>query len=320
MTFDGLGRYRRGLQLALGVVWLLDAALQFQPYMFTTAFSHDVLAPSATGNPEWIAGPVRWAATTTSHHPVSANAAFATAQLLIALGLFTKATVRLALVGSVVWALGVWWLGEGLGGLLVTAQSPVADSPGAALLYALVSIAIWPTTRPLDRQATELTTVAAESPLRPVGSRILWLALWLGFAVECLQAANRTPSALSDMIAGMAEGEPTWLVAVDQHTAGWLAGHGTPAAVTLAALFAVIGLSVFAHPAVTRGILVGAGALAATIWLVGQDLGEIATGQATDPNTGPLLILLAAVYWPIATHPATAPREVDLESLFSTSE
>jgi hypothetical protein len=29
---------RRALQVTLGLIWLLDAALQFQPYMFTTAF------------------------------------------------------------------------------------------------------------------------------------------------------------------------------------------------------------------------------------------------------------------------------------------
>ena len=29
---------RRGLEIALGVLWLLDGALQFQPYLFTKDF------------------------------------------------------------------------------------------------------------------------------------------------------------------------------------------------------------------------------------------------------------------------------------------
>jgi hypothetical protein len=33
------------------------------------------------------------------------------------------------------------------------------------------------------------------------------------------------------------------------------------------------------------------------LWLIGQDLGELFTGGATDPNTGPLLVLLALTYW-----------------------
>jgi len=32
------GGWRRGLQIALGLVWLLDAALQYQPYMFSRGF------------------------------------------------------------------------------------------------------------------------------------------------------------------------------------------------------------------------------------------------------------------------------------------
>ncbi len=52
---------RRGLQVALGLVWLLDAALQYQPYMFTRAFpGHDARAVGAAGEPGIRAGPVRW--------------------------------------------------------------------------------------------------------------------------------------------------------------------------------------------------------------------------------------------------------------------
>ncbi len=42
---------RRPLQLALGALWLLDAILQFQPAMFTKAFSQ-MLAAAARGQPQ----------------------------------------------------------------------------------------------------------------------------------------------------------------------------------------------------------------------------------------------------------------------------
>jgi hypothetical protein len=32
--------------------------------------------------------------------------------------------------------------------------------------------------------------------------------------------------------------------------------------------------------------------------VLAENLGGILTGQGTDPNTGPLLILLAFAYWP----------------------
>ena len=44
------------------------------------------------------------------------------------------------------------------------------------------------------------------------------------------------------------------------------------------------------------------------IWVVGEDLGMILASGATDPNSGPLLVLLALAYWPI-TAAAAAPAE-----------
>jgi hypothetical protein len=292
-----LAAHRRGLQLALGLIWLLDAALQYQPYMFTKAFPRQVLAPVGPGNPGWIAHPVRLAAHLTAGHAVIFNAVFATIQLLIALGLFSPATVRVALVGSVVWALGIWWIGEGLGGLLVAPQSPVMGAPGAAVIYALISILIWP--RDSDSQDTDTPrSVAATGLLREAGSRLVWLVLWGSFGFEALQAANRSPSALRDQIAGMADGEPGWLRAINRHSAAALAHHGTEVSIGLAIGFALIGLAVFGGTHIARSGLLVAAVFATLIWVVAQDLGEIATGEATDPNTGPLLILLAAAYWP----------------------
>jgi hypothetical protein len=45
------------------------------------------------------------------------------------------------------------------------------------------------------------------------------------------------------------------------------------------------------------------------IW-VAQDFGELLTGQATDPNSGPLLIVLAAAFWPVAGWPGTSESTV----------
>ena len=95
---------RRRLQLTLGVLWLLDAALQYQPYMFSRAFATQTLAPTAQGNPAPVARSITWSAGLIDDHVVVANAVFATVQLLLALGLFWRRTVKAALVGSVVWS------------------------------------------------------------------------------------------------------------------------------------------------------------------------------------------------------------------------
>ncbi len=58
---------RRALQLALGVLWLLDGMLQFQPFMFGRGFAQ-MLANTAPGNPAAVARPITWSATLIGHH------------------------------------------------------------------------------------------------------------------------------------------------------------------------------------------------------------------------------------------------------------
>jgi hypothetical protein len=52
-------------------------------------------------------------------------------------------------------------------------------------------------------------------------------------------------------------------------------------------------------PGLTRPALIVA---AVVIWVTGEQFGAIFSGQATDPNTGPLLILIAAAFWPLRGH------------------
>jgi len=40
--------------------------------------------------------------------------------------------------------------------------------------------------------------------------------------------------------------------------------------------------------------------LSLSYWVLGQGFGGILTGTATDPNSGPLFVLLAAILYPLA--------------------
>jgi hypothetical protein len=306
-TSGWLDRHRRALQLGLGVIWLLDAALQYQPYMFGKGFAQQIIAPVGPGNPAWIARPVHWAAHLTLDHRILADALFATIQLVIALGLFSHKTIKLALAGSIVWALLIWWMGEGLGGLFAGPQTPITGAPGAAVIYALISILVWPRDKDSADQSSE--SVATNSPLGTTIARVAWLVLWGSFAFECLQGVNRSPSGLHDTIAGGEDGEPAWLRAIDRGFASLLAHHGTEASIALAIVFAFIALAVFGTSRISRAAIVTAVILAIVIWFAGEDIGEIPTGQATDPNTGPLLVLLAAAYWPFRTALTSRPAD-----------
>jgi hypothetical protein len=283
---------RRALQLGLAAIWLLDGVLQYQSFMYTKAFGQ-MLAGTAQGNPSVIARPITWDATLVEHHLVLLNTIFATIQLLLGLGIAFRPTVRIALAASIAWAIGVWWFGEGLGGILDGGASPLNGAPGAVIIYALIAVLL----RPADRDASARFVAA-----RAVGAhvaRALWLVLWLSLAYFALTPANRAPQAVNGMIAGMDSGEPGWLSAIERGGASLVANQGLAASVVLAVALAVIAVGVYLPLPFARATLILAIVVALVIWVVAEAFGGILAGGGTDPNSGPLLVLLALAYWPL---------------------
>ena len=285
----------RVLQLALAAAWLLDGMLQYQSSMYTPMFGQ-MIGDTATGNPGVVASPISWNAALVQHHLVLLNTVFATIQLLLGLGIAYRPTVRVALAASIAWSLAVWWLGEGLGGVLSGGASPVSGGPGAVVLYALLAVLRWPAGR---------TGVSAPFPAaRAVGApaaRLLWLVLWGSLAYFALTPANRAPQALYDTMVGMTGGEPGWVAWLENHAAAVLDYQGLTASIVLAVALAVIAAGVFLPPPLARSALILALVVAAFIWVFGEAFGQILTGGATDPNSAPLLALLTLAYWPPAT-------------------
>ncbi|HEU5442483.1 MAG TPA: hypothetical protein VFU61_01580, partial [Steroidobacteraceae bacterium] len=109
------GRAARAGQISLGLLWLIDGGLQFQPYMFGKSFVTGVLLPSAAGQPGFIGAPIGWVAHLIEPHVALFNAFAATLEVLIGLGLLHRRTVGAALAVSFAWAAGIWFGGEGLG-------------------------------------------------------------------------------------------------------------------------------------------------------------------------------------------------------------
>jgi hypothetical protein len=283
---------RRWLQLGLAAIWLLDGVLQYQSFMFTKAFGL-MLAGSGAGNPPALAESISWAARIIEHHPAATNAAFATIQLALGLGIAWRRTIKLALAGSVLWSVAVWWFGEGLGGVLTGGASPVTGAPGAVILYALLAVLLWPAAA----SGGPGSFVAA----RPIGARaarLVWLVLWGSLAYLAVLPGNRTAQGLRDMVAGMAAGEPSWMASMNRSAAGLLAGRGLVASIVLAVVLAAIAVGVFLPGPAVRVTVVLAVLVSAVIWIVGQDLGAILAGNETDVNSGPLLVLVALAYWP----------------------
>ena len=282
---------RRALQLGLAGIWLLDGVLQYQPFMYTKAFGQ-TLAGTAPGNPAVIARPITWQAGLVEHHLVLLNTIYATIQLLIGLGIAIRPTARLALGGSIAWSLGVWWFGEGLGGVLNGRASPLNGAPGGVILYALLAVLLWPADRGMPAPFPAARAVGAHV------ARALWLVLWLSLAYFALTPANRAPGAVSGLIAGMTDGEPPWLSALMNGAASLVTGEGLATSIVLAAALVVIAAGVCLPAPAAKGTLLLAVMVSLVIWVFAEALGAILAGGATDPNSGPLLILLALAYWP----------------------
>jgi hypothetical protein len=288
--------WRRGLQLALATGWLLDGVLQLQPFMFTTGskgFS-GMLAATAAGNPAVVARTITWDASIVDQHAVLANTVFAVVQLLLGFGIGWRPAVRAALAASVVWSLGVWWFGEGLGGVLHGNATPIGGGPGAVLFYALLAVLLWPVGAGGDR-----APFAAAGAVGVRAARIVWAVVWAGLAFLSLFGSGRSPQGIHDLINTLDSGQPGWLAAVDAHAQSLVAGRGLAVAGVFAVICVLVAVGVFLPDTLARATLALAILASVVVWVVAQNFGGILVGGATDPNSGPLLILLALAYWPL---------------------
>lgn len=299
---------RRRLQICLGIIWLIDAALQFQPYMFSPFFVTQTIQPVAAGDPRIVAISVRWASRLMLQHEPLLNGFFATIQLLIAVGILIPRTCKPALTLSVAWALCVWWFGEGLGGLF-TGASPLNGEPGGVLLYALIALLLWPA-----KGASRLQpcSPATSSQLGHTGAKLVWLMVWLSFSCFLLLPANRAADATAQAFS-ITDGQPGWVTALMDRVSTLTASRGLEFSIALAALCAFAALGIL-HPRLRKSGLVVAAVLSLVFWTA-EGFGGILTGQGTDPNTGPLLLLLAACYWPrcrvtVTRQPISAPTQL----------
>jgi hypothetical protein len=282
-----MARRRRALQVVLGLIWLLDAALQFQPYMFTKAFASQVIGVNAVGNPALIADPITWSAGLLARHIVVCNALFASIQLLLAVGLLYRPTAKAALAASIPWALGVWWIGEGLGGLLAGTANPVTGAPGAALLYAFLALLAWPPRAGRPPRPDRPQALAGSVALIKVAPRVAWAGLWGSFAYLALLPANRTAGTALAIAPAIAS--------------------AFVLAVTLAVCCTVAAVTVALGRLTRLGVMISV-VLAVVIWIA-EDFGGILTGQGTDPNSGLLLIVIAAAFWPVSPTRLRSSRE-----------
>lgn len=295
---------QRTFQLILATIWLLDAVLQIQPFMFTRGSSgfSGMLHSLAAGNPSVVAHTITWNASIVYHNPVLTDTLFALIQFLVGFGIVFKRTVRPALALSIVWALGVWWFGEGAGGIFHGAATPFGGGPGAVLFYAVLAVLLWPS-EGSDRPFVAARTVGVTT------AKAIWAVVWGLLAILSVVGSGRQPKALHDLVAGLDSGQPGWLAHVDTVSESFFLHHGEAAALLLALMCVLAAVSVYFPPTFTQFMIVLAIVVFAVIWVAVEDFGGILAGGATDPNSGPLVILFALIYWPLSAGSLSSSSE-----------
>jgi hypothetical protein len=325
---------RRSLRAALGLLWLLDAALQCQPLFFHAQAWRQGIAQSVMGEPGWVAHGVFLAVGIISAHPAVWNAGFVATQGALGLALLTDRLPRAAIWASVPYAIGVWWVGEGFGGLPTGFANLFAGSPGPAVLYALLGLLAWPQPVRSPRPARSRWPVVdhapynrldagagrgapPERPIRSGAAAALWAALWAGQAVLFVPWVFPSRQLLTANLEETALDAPSWLAHVEQVVSHAVAAEPTLTVVALAAVQVLVGLGVLL-PRTRRSALVVGLLATAAFWVIGQAFGGILVAGGTDPGTAPLLALLAGVVWP-APSVLSRPAPLQISSRFATS-
>ncbi len=321
----------RGIQIALSVLWLLDGLLQLQPHMFTTQFADVVIFQAAQGQPAFISGPMHFFISIFVWHPALANTGIALVQLGLGVLILWKRTAMFGLWASVGWGLFVWYIGEAFGGLASWHAVMLMGLPGAALIYVFLALGVLP------RRVPE----AGGADRRPAYWLVwAWAGIWtLGSIYQVLPGQN-TVADMSTMISANAEGAPKWLAQADNRAAHILGAFGTTTVepdsmagmpgmamsapqtdtatlgphaqkvsgfwfLLLVALLQLVIAFAVIIPGFMRVLAVGIGSvLSIVFWVVGQSLGGYYTGLATDPSTGPLLVLLGIAVLGCTQHDA----------------
>lgn len=274
--------------LALGAIWILDGLLQLQPYMFSRSFEIQVVRSAAMSLPTPINA---WFLTVISAHMVPyaklLNVVFCSIELVtgVLLLLRKKFLVIAGNVLSAVWGFLIWVFGEGFGGTLTLSvvhlnlsypETLFTGFPGAALLYALISVFILVSFKKrFLKEASRLTAIL----IFGVGALIQLLPQFFDPRVQFSMF-------VSSVLMGSA---PHSLVPYIVKLASWASFH--PVVANMAEIMASLSIA-FTLILNKKAVIPLSAVYLAFVWVFGMGFMGLFNGVATDPGTPPLLFVL----------------------------
>jgi len=170
----------------------------------------------------------------------------------------------------------------------------LVGAPGAAFIYAILGIVLWPRFAPTPDQGNrDKFSIWIDSG---TWGFILWAVVWCGTSLLELESANWGPNAIPAQLKAIASDQPGWFASIGTGLSNFAAGHGTVIAFSLLLIEFIVGWGVLRPP--TRSFSLGLGIITSLLlWITGQGLGDILTGRSTDPNLGPAMVIFALALW-----------------------
>jgi hypothetical protein len=270
---------------ALAALWAFDGLLQLLPRMFAMAMVASVLRPPTVGEPTWLAHLTQAVLVLGTDHLIAFNVGLAAVQIGLGVALWTRGgEATWPGWASLAWCAVVWVFGEAFGGLLTGQASLVTGAPGSVALYALLTWAAWP--RPAPRRREHLAWALAGT----------WA---LGAALQAAPGFLTGPGLAGLLLGNVNPLQPAWVDALMRWGARGLGQHPVTADLALLGGMAALAAGI-AWPRSRRAALALSLPAATLIWAFGQAFGMLCMAMTTDPNTGPLLALLALAAWPRA--------------------
>lgn len=282
------------LRQIVGLLWLAVGLLQLQPQMFTMNMVNGVMKPMLQGQPALLEGNLSWIVTITTEHLVLINLMIAVVQIILGLLLLSGLWVRATVIASIIWALVVWYGGEGLSMLLTGQAGALTGAPGAVLLYPLLGLLIYPRTED------------TEDGLIP-RSTFRWFLAGFWFLAALLQlqpywwGSGQISQTLKGLI-GMGGLNGFLVDPILKGLSNITASAEIPTNIALIMVFLGLGvaLSIVKEEHI-RPVLIASIIVSLVIWW-GQGFGMVLTGMATDFNSGLLLVIMALACWPRVQH------------------
>jgi hypothetical protein len=299
---------RRSLQIVLGLIWIFDGLLKFQPALFKPAFVDTVIRPMAIAQPTLVASTINHMANFLSHEATMWVAVFGLIEIAIGAAMLSRRTVKPALVASFIWGGGIYLFGEGFGMVLTGHTSPLAGAPGAVCFYVLLGAMLWPREEadPNRVRVGAESSVAGRGVFGGTGALLVWAAIWIFEAIIWMFPANRVGNGVTNQMSATANGEPGWYAHLLNSFGHAFTGAGVWVAVLLAATSIVIALGPLVSNRIEVFIFLGI-ALALGYWVTGQGLGELLTFGGTDPANGPIIALIGLSILPLVPAQASEP-------------